>query len=114
MNAVEELLRGHIRNCRQRIAEAVASVNALEKKVEELRNWNEPPAPSRRQYVDGWSVEEEALLREYYPSLGAKGCAEMLPHRTMGAIKTHASRNLKLTTIPSHRQRTDNRRKAKP
>lgn len=111
MNAIEELLRGHIRNCRAKIAEAVTSVNALEQQVNDLSLGKAPPLPVKRRYDNGWSIEEEALLRQHYPTLGAKGCAELLPFRSLGAIRTHASRNLGLTMIPSHRQRADNRRK---
>lgn len=37
-----------------------------------------------------WTVPEIAILRQHYSTGGAKACAELLPHRTLGSIYQHA------------------------
>ena len=40
-----------------------------------------------------WARAEDALLRRFYPELGAKGCAPMLPGRSLKSIRERAYRN---------------------
>jgi len=39
---------------------------------------------------DRWRPAEIGLLREHYPSGGAKGCGRLLPHRSIRAIYERA------------------------
>lgn len=39
-----------------------------------------------------WTTTETAVLREHYPKGGVKPCAELLPHRTGGAIQQQAAK----------------------
>jgi hypothetical protein len=106
MNALEELLRAHLRDVREKIAAANASADALERQVEKIEAQLASRAslqPIARPRLDGWSAEEDALLREHYPLVGAAGCVELLPHRTAMAIRVRASRKLKLAHLPSKR-----------
>lgn len=96
MNALEALLREHIRGCRETIAEATRRVDALEEltvKVGEV-----PEADQFR--ANGWTKEEEEILFRHYPEGGSITCSALLPHRTPGAIRTHA-RRLGVVTSPN-------------
>lgn len=102
MNAVESLLRGHIRESREKIAEAASRVDALEQLVDRMIK-SKPAEPQRRDHapqVDGWSPDEDKVVRENYELLGSRGCVELLPHRSEAAIRTHASK-LGITRMPS-------------
>jgi hypothetical protein len=90
MNPIEELLRGHIRNSREKIAEATASVDALEVFVRDLgkKLAKRPPMPT---LVAAWGPGEDELLRLNYSALGAPACRELLPHRTLTAIHKRAN-----------------------
>lgn len=99
MSAVEDLLLAHVRDCREKIAAAVSSVDALETLAARLGNLA-AAAPTERAYrVDDWSKEEDELIRVHYPELGS-GCHELMPHRTKTAIRTRAHR-LGIITQPS-------------
>jgi len=100
MNPVEELLRGHIRDCREKIAAAVASVDALESLMKRLDAPPPQPLPQVHK-LNGWSAEEDTLLREHYAILGPAACQKLLPHRSAMAIRTHASRVLNIARLPA-------------
>jgi hypothetical protein len=98
----ETLLRQHIKDARDHIKLATSRVDALEAQVnrlaESLANGGAIAAPlDRVPKLYGWSPQEEELLREQYPLVGAPGCAKLLPHRTEMAIRVHATRALKLS-----------------
>jgi hypothetical protein len=100
MSAVEDLLRGHLRGIREAIAESTARADALEALVNRLAEQDAPvitaePLDHVRRH-NGWSEEEDALLREHYPFVGAPGCTKLLPHRSALAIRVRATRSLKL------------------
>lgn len=104
MNAIEELLRGHIRSSREAIADAVSRVDALEGLVNRIAEMPEKAAEPLTTYRHNeWSDEEEQILRAYYADVGAAGCVEMLPHRTSTAIRTHAHK-LGIINKPSARR----------
>lgn len=90
MNAIEELLRGHIRGCREAIVEATARADALEDLCKRL--FNVPPPHVRVVHESTWLDEEEDFLREHYPNAGPTECARMMPHRSEVAIRSHAYR----------------------
>jgi hypothetical protein len=89
VNAIEDLLCGHIRDCREKIAAAVSSVDALEHLVKRLGDPPPAPQPVPRPHQSGWSEEEDNLLRDYYPSIGGR-CGQMLPRRSQWAIRGRA------------------------
>lgn len=45
---------------------------------------------------DGWTEEEDNILRKFYPIEGPSGCAKRLENRTPSAIQKHARRYLGL------------------
>lgn len=96
MNPIEELLRGHIRSVREAGEEYERRIVALEKVVGRLTNGPKWVAPKSSRKKAGsarvWAPEEDDLLRVHYPSVGAVGCTELLPHRTADAIHQRAHR----------------------
>jgi hypothetical protein len=90
MSAMEDLLCGHIRGCREAVAEATSRIDALEALVEKLSS--APPQPLTRYRTASWSDDEDAVLIASYEALGPKGCATLIPHRTELAIRTRAHR----------------------
>jgi hypothetical protein len=90
MSAMEDLLCGHIRGCREAIVEATTRIDALEALVEKLSV--APPKPGPVVRSNSWSGGELALLREHYPAMGAAGFAALVPHRTPLAIRAQAHR----------------------
>lgn len=106
MSQIEDLLRAHLHGIRETIDEAVKRADALEALVGRLsmQLTDERPlaSPVARSKLDGWSEEEDAVLRENYSLIGAAGCARLLPHRTAMAIRVRASRKLHLTCSPAH------------
>lgn len=90
MNALESLLREHIRGSREAVAEAVRRIDALEDLTEKLAK--RPPAPMDQVRANGWSDEEDEIIRQYYPGGGPAACIPFLRHRTALAIRTHARR----------------------
>ena len=38
-----------------------------------------------------WSTDEIKILKEHYPTIGAKGCKQLLDNRTVSSIKKYAS-----------------------
>lgn len=103
MSALGDLLLQHLRDVRSLIAEATVRADALEVQLDRLKNRADGPAayPVARVKPDGWSAEEDAVLRENYPQIGAVGCMKLLPHRSNVAIRVRASRNLGVAFIPS-------------
>lgn len=89
MNAVEELLRGHVRGCREAGEEYARRLDALEALIDDL---SKRPEPDLRCSAIGWSAEENELLRRNYPLHGSRLCADMLPHRTYEAVRGHIGR----------------------
>lgn len=94
MNAVTELLTAHLRDLRRLIADANSRADAIERQIAKLEEQfaKGPAEPVNRRKEDGWSDEEDAILREHFPSIGAPGVAKLLPHRTPMAIRTRASK----------------------
>lgn len=88
MNPVEQLLHGHVRDCREKIAAAIASVDALENMAKALGQ-RPAVAPGR---IASWSEEEDELLRANFALIGPTGCGELLPLRTYGAIRARATK----------------------
>ncbi len=52
------------------------------------------PGPPRNKGVhpNAWKPEEEEILRKHYASKGPRGCAELLPGRTVRAVQAWAQR----------------------
>jgi hypothetical protein len=90
MNAMEELLRGHIRGCREAIAEASSRVDALEALAKKIRTNTLPGRTTEKHH--GWAADENHLLQSNYSTIGAVGCAKLLPHRSYQAVRAQASR----------------------
>ncbi|NJC06537.1 hypothetical protein GGQ97_002330 [Sphingomonas kaistensis] len=50
------------------------------------------PARAGKPHRDAWTVGEEQILRDLYPTEGVEGCKARLPHRKERAIMIRASR----------------------
>jgi hypothetical protein len=94
VNALESLLREHIRGSREAIAEATRRVDALEALAGKVAT-----APAKPPRKNGWRPEENEILRLRYPEGGAVACLPLLPGRAATAIRTQAHR-LGLNTDP--------------
>lgn len=95
MNAIEELLLGHVRACREAGKEYARRIDALEALISKL---SQRPASGPAMVM--WSEEENDLLRKHYVLLGARACADLLPHRSYGSVRRQVSR-LGLQRMPS-------------
>lgn len=105
MNPIEELLRAHLKDVREQIALANARADSLEALIDRVSTQSTISAsaaqPVARKMPNGWSEQEDELLRQNYELIGAAGCMKLLPHRSNMAIRVRASRNLGLVCLPS-------------
>lgn len=101
MNPVIDLLTAHLRDLRAQIGTLNTRADSIEAQIVKLAT-NRPPEPAmpiKRDRADGWSPEEDAVIRENYPEFGAPRCAELLPCRSAMAIRVRASRVLKVKRL---------------